>query len=382
VYKILNRRAAIRLLSVLLFLLVGLVGIVSFLVPSAYPVQNSLRSADEPEEDYIKWIDFNVPYSALKKTMALDITSHRETKEMPYDWIKILAYLASKYGNNFSLYKGKDVDELVARLEEGETMEAVTEKMQHYEHYVECYTAILGGFLGDFAVQEPNESGVVRWTQNYGLRVFSPIADGYWFSHFDDFGNGRSYGYKRRHLGHDLMASVGTPIIAVETGIVEELGWNRYGGWRVGIRSLDGRRYYYYAHMRQKHPYHLSLKIGNRVMAGDVIGYMGRTGYSTKEGTNNVTQNHLHWGLEIIFHPAQKDGYHQIWIDLYPITRLLHEYNKSETLKNEETKDYNRVYRFRIEEEPSWRLPPRDDASSGGKAAGPSEATEKPDGYE
>lgn len=33
------------------------------------------------------------------------------------------------------------------------------------------------------------------------------------------------------------MGSIGTPIIAVESGVVEHLGWNQYGGWRIGIRS-------------------------------------------------------------------------------------------------------------------------------------------------
>ena len=77
-----------------------------------------------------------------------------------------------------------------------------------------------------------------------------PIAKNYSFSHYDDFGASRSYGFKRTHLGNDLMGSIGTPIIAVESGTVEHLGWNQYGGWRVGIRSLDGKRYYYYAHLR------------------------------------------------------------------------------------------------------------------------------------
>ena len=51
------------------------------------------------------------------------------------------------------------------------------------------------------------------------------------------------------------MGSIGTPIIAVESGIIEQLGWNQYGGWRIGIRSFDGKRYYYYAHLRKDHPY-------------------------------------------------------------------------------------------------------------------------------
>ena len=36
-----------------------------------------------------------------------------------------------------------------------------------------------------------------------------------------------------------MMGQVGTPVIAVESGYVEALGWNQYGGWRIGIRSFD-----------------------------------------------------------------------------------------------------------------------------------------------
>jgi len=53
---------------------------------------------------------------------------------------------------------------------------------------------------------------------------------------------------------------VGTPVIAVESGYVEAMGWNQYGGWRIGIRSFDKKRYYYYAHLRQNYPYQSDLK--------------------------------------------------------------------------------------------------------------------------
>ena len=46
-------------------------------------------------------------------------------------------------------------------------------------------------------------------------------------------------------MGHDMMGQVGTPVIAVESGYASALGWNQYGGWRIGISSFDGRRYYY-----------------------------------------------------------------------------------------------------------------------------------------
>ena len=103
------------------------------------------------------------------------------------------------------------------------------------------------------------------------------------------------------------MGQVGTPIIAVESGYVEALGWNQYGGWRIGIRSLDGKRYYYYAHLRKNFPYVKALKEGSIVQAGDVIGYLGRTGYSRTENTNNIEQPHLHFGIQIIFDESQKE---------------------------------------------------------------------------
>lgn len=120
-----------------------------------------------------------------------------------------------------------------------------------------------------------------------------------------------------------MMGQIGTPIIAIESGYVEALGWNQYGGWRIGIRSLDKKRYYYYAHMRQNYPYAAGLEEGDLVTAGDVIGYMGHTGYSSKENVNNIEVTHLHWGLELIFDESQKDSNNEIWVDVYPLTCFL-----------------------------------------------------------
>jgi hypothetical protein len=80
--------------------------------------------------------------------------------------------------------------------------------------------------------------------------------------------------------------------VAVEGGVVEALGWNQYGGWRIGIRSLDSKRYYYYAPPPEDFPYRKDLKVGGGA-GGDVIGYLGRTGYSVKENVNNIQRAHL-----------------------------------------------------------------------------------------
>lgn len=155
----------------------------------------------------------------------------------------------------------------------------------------------------------------------------------------------RSYGYRRSHLGHDLMGQVGTPIINVESGKVTALGWNQYGGWRIGIESFDGRRYYYYAHLRQNRPYAEGLKVGDIVQAGDVIGYMGRTGYSKTENTNNIDESHLHFGLQLIFDESQREGNGEIWVSAYELVKFLSG-NRSEVSRNDDTKEWDCVYQL------------------------------------
>jgi murein DD-endopeptidase MepM/ murein hydrolase activator NlpD len=142
------------------------------------------------------------------------------------------------------------------------------------------------------------------------------------------------------------MGQVGTPVIAVEGGVVEALGWNQYGGWRIGIRSLDKKRYYYYAHLRKNFPYRKDLTVGSVVRSGDVIGYLGRTGYSIQENVNNLNTSHLHFGMQLIFDESQKECLSEIWIDVYEIVRLL-DNKRSEVRKDPETKDYFRVYDYR-----------------------------------
>jgi murein DD-endopeptidase MepM/ murein hydrolase activator NlpD len=125
------------------------------------------------------------------------------------------------------------------------------------------------------------------------------------------------------------MGALGTPIVAVEGGIVEAMGWNRYGGWRIGIRSSDSRRYYYYAHLQKDSPYAKDMYVGKIVQPGEVIGFMGRTGYSDKENTNNIETVHLHFGMQLIFDESQKECNSEIWIDVYPIVRLLSEHRST-----------------------------------------------------
>lgn len=292
---------------------------------------------------YIKWVDFSIPEKVLARALEYDLASYETDKHI--DWIDILSYLGAKYGGVFSRYKNSDMDSFVEKLKAGQSVEELTAGMKFFSYYRKAYGAVLGGFVGLYRMERVDENGNKRWEVHYGLKVFLPIAKGFGFSHYDDFGDGRTYGFRRKHLGNDLLGGIGTPVVAVETGVVEAMGWNRYGGWRIGIRSMDRQRYYYYAHLRKDRPFAEGLKEGQVVQAGDVIGYLGMTGYSYKENVNNIKTPHLHFGLQLIFDESQKDGVNQIWVDVYSIVELLKR-NRSVVERIPDTREYRRVYGF------------------------------------
>ena len=114
----------------------------------------------------------------------------------------------------------------------------------------------------------------------------------------------RHYGGKRKHEGIDLMAepdkSGYSPVLSMTDGTIEQVGWLEKGGWRIGIRSIGGN-YYYYAHF---HSYIKDWERGDPVKAGDLLGYMGDSGYGP-EGTTGQFPVHLHLGIYL---PAEEKG--------------------------------------------------------------------------
>lgn len=108
----------------------------------------------------------------------------------------------------------------------------------------------------------------------------------------------RTYGGKRHHEGIDLFGPVTIsgyyPIISITDGVVEQKGWLPLGGYRIGIRSTSGG-YFYYAHLAS---YEKELAPGDTVNAGDILGFMGNTGYG-EEGTVGMFPVHLHLGIYI-----------------------------------------------------------------------------------
>ena len=113
----------------------------------------------------------------------------------------------------------------------------------------------------------------------------------------DSWMNNRTYGGSRGHEGVDIMATVNErgiyPIYSISDGIIENKGWLKLGGWRIGIRSTSGA-YFYYAHLQE---YAKDFNIGDHVKAGTLLGFMGDSGYSDTPGTYGNFPVHLHIGM-------------------------------------------------------------------------------------
>lgn len=133
-------------------------------------------------------------------------------------------------------------------------------------------------------------------------------------SHYDyepTWGSRRGWGGLRIHEGTDLFADYGTPVRATAYGVVEMIGWNKYGGWRIGIRDIRGN-YHYFAHLKGYAPH---IRKGSITVPGQEIGYVGSSGYGP-EGTMGKFPPHLHYGLYL------DNGREEFSVDPYPSLRV------------------------------------------------------------
>jgi murein DD-endopeptidase MepM/ murein hydrolase activator NlpD len=110
-------------------------------------------------------------------------------------------------------------------------------------------------------------------------------------SYIDTYGANRNDVYDGWHHGDDLFAPLGTPVVAVANGKLSLVGWNRLGGWRLWLTDGDGNSFYY-AHLAG---YSRWILTHPRVRAGEVVGFLGRTGDAF------TTAPHLHFEI----HPHQ-----------------------------------------------------------------------------
>ncbi len=157
-------------------------------------------------------------------------------------------------------------------------------------------TVVLVGYLGKAAALAAHKAKR-HGKQSRPLKVTPPLGlTGYVFpvsggaAYVDTYGAHRSDVPGKWHHGDDLIAPLGTPVVAVADGTLSLIGWEKLGGWRLWLTDARGNQFYY-AHLAGYSPLALHR---TRVRAGEVLGFLGRTGDAF------TTTPHLHFEV----HPA------------------------------------------------------------------------------
>ena len=177
----------------------------------------------------IRWVDFSVPYSSLKYAMDTDIETYEKEKHL--SWIDVLSVAACRTGGKCPL---QSVKKAVKDLQSDASPEELLGNLyQYYAYYHESFSAVLGGLLGSYAIEVDGQ-----WKPTYGLKAFSPVAAGYGYSHCDDFGVGRSFGFKRKHLGK--LQSFDYPLIHIENNEQSPMPYDLFEQMILGAGGSGG----------------------------------------------------------------------------------------------------------------------------------------------
>lgn len=232
--------------------------------------------------------------------------------------LSMIQNLERKYGI------GREQSQLAEESEALIVLRAFTLPQEAYETITsskQTETEALEGLLAYLFCQSVDEAELKHWCQREqkaAPQVYADfldiveklLADAVYFpvpealnddaasvSYENSWQSERTYGGVRGHEGCDLMAGIQQrgyyPVISSSDGVVEKIGWLPKGGYRIGIRSPCGI-YYYYAHLAE---YEEGITEGMEITAGQLLGYMGDTGYSEVKGTTGNFPVHLHFGI-------------------------------------------------------------------------------------
>jgi murein DD-endopeptidase MepM/ murein hydrolase activator NlpD len=124
----------------------------------------------------------------------------------------------------------------------------------------------------------------------------------------DTYGDSRSN--SRLHDAIDIMAPLGTPVVATADGEIAKFFDSEAGGITIYQYSVDKKYVYYYAHLQKRAE---NIKEKDFVRQGTVIGYVGDTGNS---GAGNY---HLHFSITALNDPKRYwDG---AYVNPYPLLK-------------------------------------------------------------
>lgn len=153
--------------------------------------------------------------------------------------------------------------------------------------------ATVGIFIGSQTLVDATSLGYpferrYQVTSPYGMRVH-PIS-----------------GRRKLHTGVDIGAPRGTPVLASRNGTVIHSAYNKGYGKLVILEHQHPREQTFYAHLSQ-----INVQRGQELQKGDVLGYVGSTGYSTGAHLHFELHQYRNGGFDLV-NPEQFLGEPQL----------------------------------------------------------------------
>ncbi|MGI6579098.1 MAG: phage tail tip lysozyme [Saccharofermentanales bacterium] len=148
----------------------------------------------------------------------------------------------------------------------GSPIEYTDLTLDYYREHFYCFGRVKNGLIN------PN-SRSLQWPVPSSKNIASHFGPRSW------------EGYSDFHTGTDIAAPTGTPVIAPASGTVTHVGWIDINGNTVKIDHGNGL-ITMYCHLSG-----FNCIVGQRVNAGDIICYIGSTGFSTGP--------HLHYEIQV-----------------------------------------------------------------------------------
>jgi murein DD-endopeptidase MepM/ murein hydrolase activator NlpD len=163
-------------------------------------------------------------------------------------------------------------------VKKGDTLASIAKAFRGDEDEIASFNGISAALAAGTEIIIPD--GEIGASPKVGSKVAAPIgsASEYAGYYLRPIAGGRRTQGIHGYNGVDLAAPTGTPIVASASGdviVAKGSGWNGGYGQYVVIRHDNGTQTLY------SHASSIIVGVGQRVVQGQVIGYVGSTGRST-----------------------------------------------------------------------------------------------------
>jgi LysM repeat protein len=185
-------------------------------------------------------------------------------------WANNLTSKTVKAGQSLTILP---VDGVVYLVKEGDTISNIAKKYKGNEQSIIAFNSLSGEndvYIGDMLIIP---GGKITPEAKKPVDTGIPLASSYFINPTSGKITQGPHGALRAAI--DVANSCGTPIVAAAGGKVQRAGWIDIGGNSINILHPNGV-VTYYGHFSA-----MTVVPGQTVSAGEVIGYMGRTGLAT-----------------------------------------------------------------------------------------------------